>query len=253
MPRVLAVANQKGGVGKTTTAVNLAAGLALAGKTVLLVDLDPQANASSGLGVQVHATPTDHPFAAQEPKTYTTPVSSGRPGLSVLPSAPGLLRLEQELHGRHGSGHRLENYLSGHMAADFVIIDCPPTVGLLTKNALVAAQGVIVPIQCEYYAMEGLSRILREVDEMRRAHNPGLQLGGILLTMYDPKLELSDEVRDEVQANFPNDLFQTIIPRDVALSEASSFGRTIFEYESRSRAAFAYGALTREVLSNDQT
>ena len=251
MLRLLALANQKGGVGKTTTAVNLAAGLALAGRDVLLIDLDPQANATSGLGVGTHGDRFNHPLLTQTDTPHPAPLSSGRTGLNIIPSAPDLLKAEKDLH-HPDSYHRLDNFLSEHRSGEFVIMDCPPSLGPLTRNALVAAQGVIVPIQCEYYAMEGLTRILTELDEVKREHNVELQLAGILLTMYDPELELSREVVEEVEANFPEKVFTAVIPRDVTLSEASSFGQTIFEYARRSPAAFAYTALTREVLWNEQ-
>mgnify|MGYP000064702376 CR=1 FL=1 len=253
MSRAIALANQKGGVGKTTTAVHLAAGLALAGRTVLLVDLDPQANATSGLGVELHTDHSTHPLARPERPDHSQPVPSGRKRLTILPSTPDLLRVEQDLQGDPVAIHRLRNFLSSAPLAEYIILDCPPSLGLLTRNALVAADGVIVPIQCEYYAMEGLTRILRELDDLKRHQNPGLELAGILLTMHDPGLELSCEVIEEVRANFPDDVFETLIPRDVTLSEASSYGQTVFEYERRSRAAYAYAGLTREVLADEQT
>lgn len=252
MLRVLAIANQKGGVGKTTTAVNLASGLALAGREVLLIDLDPQANATSGLGVEVHERRLERVLEANhEPEEYM-PVPTGRPGLSLLPSAPALLRVAERLQGGETPLHRLRTYLSKYRAAQFVIMDCPPSLGVLTRNALVAAEGVIIPIQCEYYAMEGLTRVLTELAEINRDHNPQLELGGILLTMYDGSLELSVEVAEEVRANFPGEVYSVVIPRDVGLSEASSFGQTIYEYDQRSPASFAYAGLTREVLGNEQ-
>jgi len=251
MHRLLAVANQKGGVGKTTTAVNLAAGLALAGREVLLMDLDPQANATSGLGLELHAHDEVHPLAANAERPPAAPTSSGRPCLTVLPSAPALLGLEQDLHGSDDAAHRLKDYLALHRGAEFVIMDCPPSLGLLTRNALVAADGILVPIQCEYYAMEGLTRILAELDAVKRQFNPSLELAGILLTMYDAEVELSSEVAEEVEAGFPKEVCRALIPRDVSLSEASSFGQTIFEYSRRSPAAFAYAELTKEVLSDE--
>ena len=248
MPTALALANQKGGVGKTTTALNLAAGLALAGRQVLLIDLDPQANATSGLGLELHGDHRRHPLISPDEKTA---LPSGRPNLTVVPSTPDLLRVEESLLTMHDAAQRLGNFLARQAKADYVIIDCPPSLGLLTRNALAAASGIIIPIQCEYYAMEGLTRILTEVEAVQTRANPNLSVAGILLTMYDPALELAVEVAEEVASTFPQWVFSSVIPRDVTLSEASSFGQTIFEYAPRSRASMAYMELTREVLDHE--
>jgi len=248
--RTIAIANQKGGVGKTTTALNLAAALAHSGKSVVLLDLDPQANATSGIGVDVTDDHASHPLLAPESAQLSRKPTSVA-GLSVVPSSPGLVALEHEL-SRHAEGPtRLRQYLTRRTVdGDFCIIDCPPSLGLLTTNALNAASGVLIPIQCEYFAMEGLTRVLRRLEDIRRSTNHGIRLEGIALTMFDPDLPLCGEVVSEVRDYFPDDVYETIIPRDVALSEAASFGQSVFEYAPRGPGSLAYLELAKEVIAN---
>jgi chromosome partitioning protein len=248
--RIIAVANQKGGVGKTTTAVNLSAAFALAGRRVVLVDLDPQANATSGIGVEIAGESDVHLLLRSDNREGISK-ATGISGLGVVPSSPKLLNVESEL-GRHSDGNvRLARFLSASFVTeDFVVIDCAPSLGLLTRNALNAATSVLIPIQCEYYAIEGLARILGVVEEVRRASSSSLKVDGILLTMFDPGLELSHEVVSEVRTYFPDEVYETIIPRDVALSEASSHGRAVFEHAPRGPGSVAYLELAREVMAN---
>jgi chromosome partitioning protein len=248
-PRVVAVVNQKGGVGKTTTAINLGAALAAYERRTLLVDLDPQGNCTAGLGSE--------PKAGQA-TTYqllTGHVTLGEvirptefPHLTLAPSTPDLAGAEVELVGMVGREFRLREALDGFSGSQFVFIDCPPSLGLLTVNALAAADALIVPIQCEYYAMEGVSKLLATVEEIRRYVNPELAIDGILLTMYDDRTNLAQQVAREVISVFGELVFHTIVPRNVRLAEAPSFGRPIHAYDLRSKGAQAYLELGREYL-----
>jgi len=252
MAKTIAVANQKGGVGKTTTAVNLAANLAAAEWRTLLVDLDPQGNATSGLGVEVD----DDMLSSYEVLLGEAPVAEAVCSvyfdhLEVVPSARRLVGAEVELVGATRREFYLRRALDPARAAyDFIIIDCPPSLGLLTINALTAADSTLVPIQCEYYALHGLTDLLDTIDRVRAAVNPGLEVEGILLTMADERTNLSRQVEAEVRAHFEEQVFATVIPRNVRLGEAPSFGKPIILYDLRSAGAQSYLSLMREVVKH---
>ena len=253
MTRTLAVVNQQGGGGKTTTAVNVAAGLALAERPTLLVDLDPQGNATTGLGVQKTGLyPTVyHVLLGGEPAEKAIR-ETALTHLRLLPSDIDLVGAEIELVGLEQRERRLKLALeSPAKAYDWVIIDCPPSLGLLTINALVAADRVLVPLQCEFYALEGLTYLLKTVKLVRERLNPGLEIEGIVLTMFDGRTSLALQIRDEVHRYFPGQIFDTVIPRNVRLTEAPSYGRPVMLHDLKSSGSLAYLELTREVLTHE--
>lgn len=253
-PRVLTVSNQKGGVGKTTTTVNLAASLASLGARVLVIDLDPQGNASTALGV---------PHSAEVPSVYDVlidqfplsdivQVSPESPNLLCAPSTIHLAGAEIELVSQVAREHRLRTAVEEYLASsadriDFVLIDCPPSLGLLTINAFTAAHELLIPIQCEYYALEGLSQLLGSVSMIQKHLNERLHLSTILLTMYDGRTRLAQQVADEVRSHFPNEVLRTVIPRSVRVSEAPSFGQTVIAYDGQSAGAVAYREAAVEI------
>lgn len=251
MARTIALVNQKGGVGKTTTAVNLAAYLAGAGKRVLLVDIDPQANASVGVGTRVSEGERHVYHALVEPATVRESARpTAIPGLWVLPAHADLAGAAVELVSVEGREYRLDQALKV-LAPDFdvILIDCPPSLGLLTINGLVAADDVLVPLQAEYYALEGLSQLLNTVNLIQQHLKPSLGIMGAVVTMFDSRNRLGTAVLAELKTHFPNKLFETMIPRNVRLAEAPSYGQPISLYDPRSRGAQAYEAFAREVLN----
>ena len=247
---IIAVANQKGGVGKTTTAVNLSACLAAKGQRVLLVDLDPQGNATSGLGAAGGESYTVYDVLLGETGAEEAVRDTGFDSLKLMPTAIELAGAEIELVGMKDRELLLKRALQGvREEYDFIFVDCPPSLSLLTVNALSAADSVLIPIQCEYYALEGLGQLMNTVKLMRRKLNPELQVLGILLTMFDSRTNLCAQVVHEVRTHFPREVFETTIPRNVRLSEAPSYGQPIHVYDARCIGAKAYMALAGEVLT----
>ena len=251
--RVFVVANQKGGVGKTTSAVNLAVALARGGLRTLVVDLDPQGNASTALGIDhSEGTPGSFETLSGSPMAELLQRSPEAPGLWVLPATIDLAGAEIGLVSAFAREsklkHALDEFLAGH-AMDYVFIDCPPSLGLLTVNAFVAAQEILIPIQCEYYALEGVSQLLRTIDMVRSSMNSDLRLTTVLLTMYDGRTRLASQVADEVRQHFPRETLEAVIPRSVRVSEAPSYGQSVLSYHEASAGAQAYLAAAEELAA----
>ena len=246
MPNIIAVLNQKGGVGKTTTTINLAAYLAKAGHSVLIADLDPQGNSTSGLGLDkqnLGSTLYDVLFSRAKLDESVQKINNK---LFVLPSNADLAGAEVELVSAAGRETQLRRILAG-LDYEYILIDCPPSLGLLTINALTAAHSVLIPVQAEYYALEGLSQLLSVIQQVRTALNPGLDIIGVLITLYDSRNSLSEQVKKELENYFGAKLFDTVVPRNVRLAEAPSFGKTIIEHDKWSKGARAYKALAKEI------
>lgn len=246
--KIIAIVNQKGGVGKTTTAINLAASLADSGASVLLLDLDPQGNATSGLGLpKENLHPTTYEVLTDQATLDQAIQPTERRGLYVLPANANLAAAEIDLASEQQREFRLSNALSLG-AYDYILIDCPPALGLLTINALTASHLLLIPVQSEYYALEGLGQLLATVQRVKQGLNPSLDLLGVVLTMYDKRTSLSDQVRDELDRHFGDKVFSSVIPRNVRLAEAPSFGKTIYEHDRWSKGAKAYKQFAKEVM-----
>ena len=254
MGKIIAIANQKGGVGKTTSAVNLAAALGDAGKKVLLVDADPQGNTTSGVGVDRRSIVlSSYEVLVSGEKAASAVVRTEFKNLSVLPSSMDLAAAEIEMADLENRESILKNALAPIRAGyDFILIDCPPSLGLITTNALTAADTILIPIQCEYYALEGLSQLMNTVRRVKRQYNGLLDIEGVLLTMYDGRLNLTQQVVEEVKKYFPRKVFRTVIPRTVRLSEAPGFGQPVLYYDRGSKGTEAYRELAAEVIKNNK-
>lgn len=261
--RILAISNQKGGVGKTTTAINLGTALAAVGERVLIVDLDPQGNASTGLGVG----PDERPVTTYDVLTGGATFEQARlptlvPGLSIVPANGDLVGLESELMGDQARPYRLRDAMTqlaseqtsrpAGEALNYVLIDCPPSLSLLTLNALVAAQAVLVPVQCEFFALEGIAQLKETIDEIKASLNPGLEIQGVVLTMHDARTQLSQDVAENVRSFFGPKVYQTTIPRNIKVAEAPSHGKPILVYDRSCPGSLAYMALAREIIERER-
>jgi len=253
-PRILAVANQKGGVGKTTTAINLGTALAAVERRVAILDLDPQGNASTGLGIEPgNRRPNAYDVLLNEASIGAAAKPTLVPNLSVIPAGVDLSGVDIELGATDGREHFLKQALKKSPASwNYILIDCPPALNLLTVNALVAADAVLVPLQCEFFALEGISHLLRTIERIRRSFNPSLEMQGIVLTMFDKRNRLSGMVATDVRAHFGNKVYETMIPRNVRISEAPSHGRPVLVYDTSCAGARAYIHLASEVLRREQ-
>lgn len=253
MGRIIAITNQKGGVGKTTTAVNLAASLATCDRRVLLIDIDPQGNATTGSGIdKSQLTNTTCEVLLGEAGAMDTIIQVESGGYAVMPANPDLTAAEVRLMQEIGRELKLRQALETVVGMyDYVLIDCPPSINMLTLNALTAAQGVLIPMQCEYYALEGLSSLLETVRQVRNSVNPGIEIEGLLRTMFDPRNRLANEVSAQLLKHFGDKVYETIIPRNVRLAEAPSFGVSVLIHDKRSSGAKAYMAMAREVIGRE--
>ena len=254
MGKIIAIANQKGGVGKTTTTINLAASLGVLEKKVLLIDADPQANASSGLGIDVESVENgtyrllEHSITTQE-----AIVATKSPNVDIIPAHIDLVAIEIELVDKEEREYMLKKAINSLKESyDYILIDCAPSLGLLTLNALTASDSVIIPIQCEYFALEGLGKLLNTIKSIQKIHNSSLDIEGLLLTMYDSRLRLSNQVVEEVKKHFDKMVFKTIIQRNVRLGEAPSYGESIISYDAGSKGANNYLSLAQELMEKNE-
>ncbi len=253
MGKIIAIANQKGGVGKTTTSINLAAALGVLEKKILLIDADPQANATSGIGIDIESVEIGtYQLLEHSNSVRETIMKTESHNLDIIPAHIDLVAIEIELVDKDKREYMLKSALADiRNDYDYILIDCAPSLGLLTLNALTAADSVVIPIQCEYFALEGLGKLLNTIKSVQKIHNPELDIEGLLLTMYDARLRLSNQVVEEVEKHFNNMVFQTIIQRNVRLSEAPSYGESIINYDASSKGANNYLSLAKEIITKN--
>ena len=254
MGKIISIVNQKGGVGKTTTAVNLTASLGALGYNILLIDIDPQGNATSGLGINKRTVRrSSYDLIIGEARFEETILHTGYKNVSMIPSHIDLAGAEIELVSVERREYKLRDAIVAHKSKfDYIIIDCPPSLGLLTLNGLTACDTILIPIQCEYYALEGLSQLMTTVRQVKRLYNPRIELEGVLITMYDSRLNLTIQVANEVKKHFPKKVYATAIPRNVRISEAPSYGRPVRYYDGSSKGSSAYDDLAREFVEQNR-